>query len=105
MSQLWNAVIEGHEPLNVKNLTTSLCRSWLLASVPPPIYLRLVHDAIATNFLLLAQENQISRLENALIKKFYNIPVYMYCIDGVVIAAQCTATFLRSIVLPEFRHY
>ena len=28
----------------------------------------------------------------------------LYCIDGVVIAAQCTATFLRSIVLPEFRY-
>jgi hypothetical protein len=27
----------------------------------------------------------------------------LYSIDGVVIAAQCTATFLRSIVLPEFR--
>ena len=26
------------------------------------------------------------------------------CLDGVVIAAQCTATFLRSIVLPEFRY-
>ena len=24
--------------------------------------------------------------------------------NGVVIAAQCTATFLRSIVLPEFRY-
>ena len=28
----------------------------------------------------------------------------LYCIDGVVIAAQCTATFLRPIVLPEFGH-
>ena len=28
----------------------------------------------------------------------------LYCIDGVVIAAQCAATFLRSIVLPEFRY-
>ena len=27
----------------------------------------------------------------------------LYCIDGVVIAAQCTATFSRYIVLPEFR--
>ena len=30
--------------------------------------------------------------------------VVLYCIDGVVIAAQWTATFLRSIVLPEFRY-
>ena len=28
----------------------------------------------------------------------------LYCNNGVVIAAQCTATFLRSIVLPEFRY-
>ena len=26
----------------------------------------------------------------------------LYCIDGVVITAQCTATFLRSFVLPVF---
>jgi hypothetical protein len=25
----------------------------------------------------------------------------LYCIEGVVIAAQCTATFSRSIVLPR----
>jgi hypothetical protein len=25
----------------------------------------------------------------------------LYCFDRVVIAAQCTATFLRSIVLPQ----
>ena len=31
--------------------------------------------------------------------------VVLYCIEGVVIAAQCTATFLRSIVLPELRYY
>jgi hypothetical protein len=28
--------------------------------------------------------------------------IVLPCIDGVVIAVQCTATFLRSIVLPEF---
>ena len=28
-------------------------------------------------------------------------PEWMYCIEGVVIAAQCTATFSRSIVLPR----
>ena len=28
-------------------------------------------------------------------------PIELYCINGVVIAAQCTATFLRSIVLPR----
>ena len=27
--------------------------------------------------------------------------IVLYCIDGVVIAAQCTATFQRSIVLPR----
>ena len=27
--------------------------------------------------------------------------LYCICFDGVVIAAQCTATFLRSIVLPR----
>ena len=32
------------------------------------------------------------------------LPIVLYCIDGVVIAAQCTATFLRSIVHPEFRY-
>ena len=26
------------------------------------------------------------------------------CFDGVVFAAQCTATFSRSIVLPEYRY-
>ena len=30
--------------------------------------------------------------------------LYLYCIEGVVIAAQCTAIFLRSLVLPEFRY-
>ena len=34
--------------------------------------------------------------------KVYNIE--LYCFDGVVIAAQCTATFLRSIVLSEFSY-
>ena len=34
---------------------------------------------------------------------FYSVFV-LYCIDGVVIAAQCTATFLRSIVIPKFRY-
>ena len=29
-----------------------------------------------------------------------NLPILLYCIDGVVIAAQCTATFSKSIVLP-----
>ena len=29
--------------------------------------------------------------------------MYLYCVDGVVIAAQCTANFLISIELPEFR--
>ena len=36
-----------------------------------------------------------------------NIRVIMfvlYCIDGVVFTAQCTATFLRSVVLPEVRY-
>ena len=32
----------------------------------------------------------------------YNIR--LYCINGVVIAVQCTATFLRSTLLPEFRY-
>ena len=27
--------------------------------------------------------------------------IVLYCIEGVVIAAQCTATFSRSIVLPQ----
>jgi hypothetical protein len=27
--------------------------------------------------------------------------IVLYCIDGVVIVAQCSATFLRSIVLPR----
>ena len=27
----------------------------------------------------------------------------LYCFDGLVIAAQCTATFLRSIVLPQIQ--
>ena len=27
--------------------------------------------------------------------------IVLYCFEGVVIAAQCTATFLRSIVLPR----
>ena len=27
--------------------------------------------------------------------------IVLYCIEGVVIAAQCTATFSRSIVLPR----
>ena len=31
----------------------------------------------------------------------FNHPNVLYCIDGVVIAAQCTATFLRFIVLPR----
>ena len=30
-----------------------------------------------------------------------NITCICICFDGVVIAAQCTATFLRSIVLPR----
>ena len=30
-------------------------------------------------------------------------PRVLYCINRVVIAAQCTAIFLRSILLPEFR--
>ena len=30
--------------------------------------------------------------------------IVLYCINGVVIAAQCTVTFLRSVVLPEFRY-
>ena len=30
---------------------------------------------------------------------------WLPCVDGVVIAAQCTATFLRSILVPEFRYY
>ena len=30
--------------------------------------------------------------------------IVLCCINGVVIAAQCTATILRSIVLPEFRY-
>ena len=30
--------------------------------------------------------------------------IVLYCINGVVIAAQCTATFFRSIALPEFRY-
>ena len=30
--------------------------------------------------------------------------IVLYCIDGVVIAVQYTANFLRSIVLPEFRY-
>ena len=29
--------------------------------------------------------------------------ILLYCFDGVVIAAQCTATFLRSIVLPRIQ--
>ena len=28
------------------------------------------------------------------------VDIVLYCFDGVVIAAQCTATLLRSIVLP-----
>ena len=27
--------------------------------------------------------------------------IVLYCIDGMVIAAQCTATFSRSIVIPR----
>ena len=27
--------------------------------------------------------------------------IVLYCFDGVIIAAQCTETFLRSIVLPR----
>ena len=30
--------------------------------------------------------------------------IVLYCIGGMVIADQCTATFSRSIVLPEFRY-
>ena len=30
--------------------------------------------------------------------------IVLYCINGLVIVSQCTATFLRSIVLPEFRY-
>ena len=29
--------------------------------------------------------------------------IVLYCIDGVVIAAQCTTTFYRSIVLPQIQ--
>ena len=31
----------------------------------------------------------------------YAMKFPLYCFDGVIIAAQCTATFLRSIVLPR----
>jgi hypothetical protein len=37
--------------------------------------------------------------------EMYVYYIVLYCIDGVVIAAQCTATFLRSIVFPKFRYY
>ena len=36
----------------------------------------------------------------------HNIRIILYCINKVVIAAQCTATFSRSVVLPQkFRYY
>ena len=31
--------------------------------------------------------------------------IVLYCIDGVVIAAQCTATFSDPLCSPEFRYY
>ena len=31
--------------------------------------------------------------------------IVLYCIDGVVIAAQCTATFQDILCSPEFRYY
>ena len=46
-----------------------------------------------------------------LIRGFYvndtkkQLIIVLYYINGVVIAAQCTATFLRSIVLLKSRYY
>ena len=44
---------------------------------------------ILTRFSQLVDYNKIP----------YNL--FLYCIEGVVIAAPCTATFSRSIVLPR----
>jgi hypothetical protein len=43
----------------------------------------------------------LQHIEYSNINRFIIIFV-LYCIDGVVIAAQCTVTFVRSIALPEF---
>ena len=56
----------------------------------------------------------LPRLHGILLKKILRNLDHMYfimsrqfvlhCVDGVVIPAQCIATFLRSIVFPEFRY-
>ena len=42
------------------------------------------------------------RQTNAFFFLYIKWTIVLYCINGVVIAVQCAATFLRAIVLPEF---
>ena len=48
---------------------------------------------------------EIGRNQGMIANEHIKIGIVLYSIDGVVIAAQFTATFLRSIVLPKFRYY
>ena len=78
-----------HSHIGVLGNTSNDTRSFLAHCKDPENY-QLHND---NGFLLL--------LPHALLPKTVGV---LYCIDGVVIAAQCTATVLRSIVLPEFRY-
>ena len=45
-----------------------------------------------------ANFNEVAKLE-------FSHCIVLYCVEGVVIAAQCTATFSDLLCSPEFRYY
>ena len=61
--------------------------------------LRLAVNTGTTNYM------EIGRNRGMIANEHIKIGIVLYSIEGVVIAAQFTATFLRSIVLHKFRYY
>ena len=67
--------------------------------------MKILHHPVNKTYRLLLRREQVIVPYLLECYLYFFFLVFVFCFDGVFIAAQCTATFLDLLCSPEFRYY